>query len=137
MASPRLVRSWSRRARRRSPGGRRFDSVRPSRDRDGLEHRDHDALTEQRQSLRDRLAELLRQDSDGLLSELRADGAVSLALDGRFQHAIVARPRATGRPELACFDDADAAVSFFARDDRRAPVSDPPARAPQPEERDR
>lgn len=86
---------------------------------------------EQRAALRARLAELLRQDSEGLRSALQADGAVSLELDGRYQHAIVARPTAGGRPELACFDDPDRALAFLARDDRRAtpaaPTEAPPA----------
>ncbi len=91
----------------------------------------------QREILRARLAELLRQDSEGLISELRGDGTISLALDGRFHHAVVARPRAAGRPELACFDDPDAALSFLARDDRRVQPSPSGARQPAPEERDR
>lgn len=86
---------------------------------------------EQRAALRARLAELLRQDSEGLRSALHADGAVSLELDGRYQHAIVARPTAGGRPELACFDDPDRALAFLARDDQRATPT-APADAPPP-----
>lgn len=94
---------------------------------------------EQRAALKAELARYLRQDSDGLVSRVRADGALTVELDGRFQHAIVVRPKDGGGRELACFDDADAAVAFLARDDRRAaPMStDGASRAPQPGERDR
>lgn len=92
---------------------------------------------DQRAALRAELARFLRQDSEGLLSRLRADGGVSLALDGRYQHAIVARPVPGERPQLACFDDPDAAVAFLARDESRAAPTATTRRPPQPAERDR
>jgi hypothetical protein len=92
---------------------------------------------EQRAALRAELARYLRQDSEGLVSRVRADGGVSLELDGRYQHAIVARPVVGERPRLACFDDPDAAVAFLARDESRAVPTATTRRRPQPVERDR
>ena len=93
--------------------------------------------TEQRAALRAELAKLLNQSNESLASIARADGTLAIELEGRHAHAMIARPRAGGRPELACFDDPDAAVSYLARDERRAEPAPAGTRNPQPEERDR
>lgn len=92
---------------------------------------------EQRAALRAELARYLRQDNDGLVSKVRADGSVELELDGRHGHLVVARPSQNSRPELACFDDPDAALGYLARDERRTGSSTTTGPKVPPEERDR
>jgi len=80
---------------------------------------------EQREAIRARVAELLNRNSDELTTLLRADGAGMVDLQGHFQHAMIVRRGPDGRPQMACFDDPDAATAFLAFDDLAARSSSP------------
>ena len=62
-----------------------------------------------------RLAEQLEgnKETDGLVQEKRADGAVSVDLQGRFQNVTLARRNDDGTVSAACVDTPEAAGAFL------------------------
>jgi hypothetical protein len=72
------------------------------------------ALTaEEAQNLADGIKQLLDQSSDGLVQVQRADGSVSMDLQGRFQNVMLARKEDDGSISQACVDNAEDAAAFF------------------------
>jgi len=72
------------------------------------------ALTaEEAQTLAEGIKQLLDQSSDGLVQVQRADGSVSMDLQGRFQNAMLAKKEEDGSISQACVDNPEAAAAFF------------------------
>jgi len=61
-----------------------------------------------------KLSRALKRSGEGLVAEQHADGTVMVDLQGRFQHAILARVNADGRVEVQCHDQLRPAVEFLA-----------------------
>jgi len=68
---------------------------------------------EEAKRLADGLKVMLNQSTEGLLEVHHADGSVSMDLQGRFQHVMVARIEADGTLTKSCIDTPEAAASFF------------------------
>jgi hypothetical protein len=72
------------------------------------------ALTaEEAQYLAQGMKELLNQSTDGLVQVQRADGSVSMDLQGRFQNVMLARKEDDGTISQACVDNVADAAAFF------------------------
>lgn len=65
------------------------------------------------QTLADGLKNLVSQSTEGLVQIRRANGTVSVDLQGRFQSALVARKEADGSIVHGCVDNLDNAAAFF------------------------
>ena len=65
------------------------------------------------QTLANGLKNLVSQSTDGLVQVRRADGMVSMDLQGRFQSALLARKEADGSIVQGCVDNLDNAAAFF------------------------
>jgi len=59
------------------------------------------------------IKQLLNQSTDGLVQMRRADGSVSVDLQGRFQSVMLARKEDDGTLVQACVDTPEAAAAFF------------------------
>ena len=59
------------------------------------------------------LKQMVNQSTEGLAQEQRADGSVSLALEGRFKNVAVARVNNDGSVTQSCVDNPEAAGAFF------------------------
>jgi hypothetical protein len=57
--------------------------------------------------------EVLNQSTDGLVEVQRADGSVSMDLQGRFQNVMLARKEDDGTVSQACVDNVVDAAAFF------------------------
>ena len=68
---------------------------------------------EEAKRLADGLKVMLNQSTEGLVEVHHADGSVSMDLQGRFQHVMVARTEADGTLTQSCIDTPEAAASFF------------------------
>lgn len=69
---------------------------------------------EEAKRLADGLKVMLNNSTEGLVEVHHADGSVSMDLQGRFQHVMVARTEADGTIiTQACVDNPEAAASFF------------------------
>ena len=72
------------------------------------------ALTaDEAQHLAEGIKELLNQSTDGLIQVRRADGSVSMDLQGRFQNVMLARKEDDGTITQACVDTPEDAAAFF------------------------
>jgi hypothetical protein len=72
------------------------------------------ALTaEEAQYLAQGMKQLLDQSTDGLVQVQRADGSVSMDLQGRFQNVMLARKEDDGTISQACVDNVEDAAAFF------------------------
>ncbi len=72
------------------------------------------ALTaEEAQHLAQGIKQLLNQSTDGLVEVRRADGSVSMDLQGRFQNAMLAKKEEDGSITQACVDNETDAAAFF------------------------
>jgi cell division protein FtsB len=56
------------------------------------------------QELAEQLKKMVNKSADGLKEVKRADGSVSMDLEGRFQHVVVAREREDGTLSMSCVD---------------------------------
>ena len=65
------------------------------------------------QTLADGLKNLVSQSTEGLVQVRRANGMVSMDLQGRFQSALLARKEADGSIVQGCVDNLDNAAAFF------------------------
>ena len=61
-----------------------------------------------------KLSRALKRSGEGLVAEQHADGTVMVDLQGRFQHAVVARVNADGTIEMQCHDQLRPAAEFLA-----------------------
>jgi hypothetical protein len=72
------------------------------------------ALTaEEAQQLAVGIEQLLNQSTDGLVQVHRADGSVSMDLQGRFQNVMLAKKEDDGSISQACVDNDLDAAAFF------------------------
>ena len=60
------------------------------------------------------LSRALKRSDEGLVAEQHADGTVMVDLQGRFQHAMLARVNADGTVEVQCHDQLRPAAEFLA-----------------------
>ena len=65
------------------------------------------------QKLAEGLKNLVSQSTEGLVQVRRANGMVSMDLQGRFQNALLARKEADGSIVQGCVDNLDNAAAFF------------------------
>ena len=65
------------------------------------------------QTLADGLKNLVSQSTEGLVQIRRANGMVSMDLQGRFQSVLLARKEADGSIVHGCVDNVDNAAAFF------------------------
>ncbi len=65
------------------------------------------------QTLAAGLKNLVNQSTEGLVQVRRANGMVSMDLQGRFQNALLAREEADGSIVQGCVDNLDNAAAFF------------------------
>ena len=59
------------------------------------------------------IRQLVNQSTEGLVQVRRADGSVSMDLQGRFQNVLLAKKADDGSIEQVCVDNVDAAAAFF------------------------
>jgi hypothetical protein len=72
------------------------------------------ALTaEEAQNLAQGIEQLVNQSTDGLVQVRRADGSVSMDLQGRFQNVMLAKKEDDGTISQACVDNDLDAAAFF------------------------
>ncbi|HMJ07087.1 MAG TPA: hypothetical protein VK474_12575 [Chthoniobacterales bacterium] len=62
------------------------------------------------------LKPLINDSAEGLVSVRRADGSVSMDLQGRFQNVTVAKKEADGSVSRSCVNNLDAAAGFLGID---------------------
>ena len=65
------------------------------------------------QKLAEGLKNLVNQSTEGLVQVRRANGMVSMDLQGRFQNVLLARKEADGSIVQGCVDNLDNAAAFF------------------------
>jgi hypothetical protein len=86
---------------------------------------------EEARRLAEGIKELVSQSTEGLVQIHRADGSVSMDLQGRFQNVMLAKKEADGTISQACVDNVDSAAAFFEIDPAllgaAAPISKTPA----------
>ena len=94
---------------------------------------------EEAKRLADGLKVMLNNSTEGLVEVHHADGSVSMDLQGRFQHVMVARIEADGTLTQSCVDNPEAAASFFGIDPQllgvepaKGAATQPPARSKPP-----
>src|SRR6266403_585379 len=68
------------------------------------------------QQLAEGLKGMLNRSTEGLVQVHHADGSVSMDLDGRFQHVMVAKTNDDGTVTQSCVDSPQDAASFFGLD---------------------
>jgi biopolymer transport protein ExbD len=69
------------------------------------------------QRLAQGLSQLINQSTEGLVQVQRADGSVSMDLEGRFQNVVVAKREDDGSITQGCVDNIQAAAAFFEIDE--------------------
>jgi hypothetical protein len=86
------------------------------------------------QTLADGLKALVNDSSEGLAPQTRADGSVSVNLEGRFQNVVVAKMEDDGSVSQSCVNNPEAAAAFFGLNlqspgaSNAAPVAQDPAK---------
>jgi hypothetical protein len=68
------------------------------------------------QELADGLKKMVNKSADGLKEVQHADGSVSMDLEDRFQHVVVAREREDGTLSMSCVDTPRAAAAAIGVD---------------------
>jgi type II secretory pathway pseudopilin PulG len=68
---------------------------------------------EEAHNLAEGIKQLVNQSTDGLVQIHRADGSVSMNLQGRFQSVLLAKKEDDGTISQACVDNVDSAAAFF------------------------
>jgi hypothetical protein len=65
------------------------------------------------QKLAEGIKDMVSQSTEGLVQVRRADGTVSMDLQGRFQSVLLARKEADGSIVQGCVDNLETAAAFF------------------------
>jgi hypothetical protein len=65
------------------------------------------------QKLADGIKQLINQSTEGLVQVHRANGSVSMNLQGRFQNVLLAKKEDDGTITQACVDNVENAAAFF------------------------
>jgi hypothetical protein len=68
---------------------------------------------EEARRLADGIKQLVSQSTEGLVQIHRANGSVSMDLQGRFQSVLLAKKEDDGTISQACIDNVESAASFF------------------------
>lgn len=68
---------------------------------------------QEQQTLAAGIKQLINQSTDGLVQINRADGSVSMDLEGHFQNVLVAKKEADGSVTQSCVNDLETAANFF------------------------
>jgi len=89
---------------------------------------------EDAQKLAEGLKPLINESTKGLVPVQRADGSVSMDLQGRFQNVTVAKKEADGSVSQSCVNNLDAAAAFFGIDRQ---LLGPVSKTQPPEPKDR
>ncbi len=71
---------------------------------------------EEAQQLAEGLKGMLNQSTEGLVQVKHEDGSVSMDLEGRFQHVMVAKTNGDGTVTQSCIHSPQEAASFFGLD---------------------
>ncbi len=74
------------------------------------------AAVEEAQQLAEGLKGMLNQSTEGLVQVKHEDGSVSMDLEGRFQHVMVAKTNGDGTVTQSCIHSPQEAASFFGLD---------------------
>jgi len=93
---------------------------------------------EEARRLAEGIKELVSQSTEGLVQIHRADGSVSMDLQGRFQNVMLAKKEADGTISQACVDNVESAAAFFEIDPALLGVAAPISKTPtslKPEDR--
>ena len=86
---------------------------------------------EEAKRLAEELKKMLNKSADGLTQVQHDDGSVSMDLEGRFQHVVIARAREDGTVSMSCVDNPRAAASALGIDPKLLGVEGAPgARKP-------
>ena len=68
---------------------------------------------EEARTLAEGIKQLVNQSTEGLVQIHRADGSVSMDLQGRFQSVLLAKKESDGTVSQSCVDNVDSAAAFF------------------------
>jgi hypothetical protein len=68
---------------------------------------------EEARRLAEGIKQLVNQSGEGLVQVKRADGSVSMDLQGRFQNVMLAKKEADGSLSQTCVDNVESAAAFF------------------------
>ncbi len=68
---------------------------------------------EEAQTLAEGIRQLVNQSTDGLVQVRRANGAVSMDLQGHFQNVLLAKQESDGTVSQSCVNDLESAADFF------------------------
>lgn len=94
---------------------------------------------EEARILAEGIKQLVSQSTEGLVQIQRADGSVSMDLQGRFQSVMLAKKEADGTISQACVDSPESAAAFFEIDPAllglAAPISTAKPSSSKPEDR--
>jgi hypothetical protein len=68
---------------------------------------------EEAQTLAEGIKQLVNQSTEGLVQIRRADGSVSMDLQGHFQNVLLAKKESDGTVSQSCVNDLESAAEFF------------------------
>ncbi len=68
---------------------------------------------EEARTLAEGIKQLVNQSTDGLVQVHRADGSVSMDLQGHFQNVLLAKKESDGTVSQSCVNDLESAADFF------------------------
>ena len=84
---------------------------------------------QQTQELAEGLKDMVNKSADGLTQVKHEDGSVSMDLEGRFRHVVIAREREDGTLSMSCVDNPQAAGAVLGVDPKL--LEPKPAPVPQ------
>jgi len=85
---------------------------------------------EQAQRLAEGLKKMVNKSADGLALDQHEDGSVSMDLQGRFRHVVVARATEDGSVSMSCVDNPQAAAAAIGVDPKLLGVEGAPGAKP-------
>jgi hypothetical protein len=87
---------------------------------------------EEARQLAEGIKQLVNQSTEGLVQVQRADGSVSMDLQGRFQNVMLAKKEDDGTISQACVNNVENAAAFFEIDPALLGAATPVSKAPAP-----
>jgi hypothetical protein len=85
--------------------------------------------TQETQELAESLKNMVNKSADGLTQVQHEDGSMSMDLEGRFRHVVIAREREDGTLSMSCVDNPQAAAAALGVDPKL--LEPKPAPVPQ------
>jgi type II secretory pathway pseudopilin PulG len=76
------------------------------------------------------IKQLVNQSTEGLVQVHRADGSVSMDLQGRFQNVMLAKKEDDGTISQSCVDNLESAAAFFEIDPALLGIATPVSKTP-------